>query len=286
MRFRFGDVEFGGLGSSLIVSGFDPGSMQVRSQDEDAALRDGVLPGKDFFGGATWRFDLVTNGASMADALAVDAALSRAWKDAEVRLTPLATVPLSYEVGGRWRRVYGRPDAYIGLNGDVRAAQGGGRITADFRVLDPRHYSDEERSTRLSIVPASTGGLRSPLVAPLSTTRSSAPRAGLVSNDGDYATALAVTFHGPVSDPWVRSARGWEAGLIGALAYDQSVTLDGRTGTVLRQDGAPVPGMVSRATRMSRLTLPPGGSELTFGGTDPTGTAYVDLTWRHAYSSI
>lgn len=285
MMFRYQGVEFGGA-SDLIVRSFDPGQIELRYVDTPRPLKDGLIVGRDFLGGTTWAFDIVTDAESLGGALAASAALERAWKDPVVRAQANRPSPLSYELGGRWRRVYGRPGPYAGPNGDVLTVQGGARIVCDFRVTDPRHYDETEQHVHLAIVPATTGGLEAPLVAPLATVRSGEPRAGLVRNTGDAAAPLRVTFNGPVQDPWVRAAAGWEIGLLGTLAYDEQVTVDALLGTVERSDGQPAPGMLTRATRLTNSVLPPGDSELTFGGTDPTGTASVDLYWRNAHTTI
>lgn len=285
MRFRFGGVEFGGQ-DTLWMTGFDPGAVDVRSEDQARPQRDGDMVGRDFLGGTTWRLDMTTDQQDLTSALAVAAALEAAWKNPAVRLNPLVKVPLSYQVDGRWRRVYGRPDRYQGFAETLATLQGVGHVTCDFRVTDPLTYDDEASTVTLTIVPASTGGLEAPLVAPLSTVRSSAPRAGLVVNRGDAPTPLGVTFYGPVTDPWVRAAAGWEVALIGSLAYDQAVMVDPMGGTVTRQDGAPAAGLLTRRTRLSGTALAPGTNELTFGGTDSTGTARAVLSWRNAYYSI
>jgi hypothetical protein len=286
MMFRFGGVEFGGRTGPLIVTDFDPGSAALVVNDHQRPNRDGVMSGRDYLGGRTWAFDISTNRRDVLGALESSGALEAAWKNRKVRLRPNVNVPLSYEVGGRWRRVYGRPNNYAGPKGDVLAERGVGRIVADFRVNDPLHYDEAETVVVLTIVPAAAGGLRTPLVAPLSTVRSSAPRVGLVDNTGDGETPLKVTFHGPVVNPWVRAAAGWEIGLTGTLAYDVSVTVDAMAGTVKRSDGASVAGMLTRKTRLSSAVLPVGRSDVTFGGADITGTATATLAWRNAYQSI
>jgi len=43
---------------------------------------------------------------------------------------------------------------------------------------------------------------------------------------------------------------------------------------------------LTRKTRMSTTRLQPGTTVLSFGGTDPTGTATATLSWRNAYTSI
>lgn len=286
MRFVFGGVEFGGPSGPLLVTGFTPGPAEIRSGDQPAPGRDGVLAGRDFLGSATWAFDLATNREDLAGARETAGALESVWLDPAVRLNPAVKVPLSYEIDGEWRRVYGRPGQFVGPGADVLATLGAGKVTCDFRVLDPARYDDEETSVVLTIVPATTGGLQAPLAAPLSTVRSSAPRAGQVTNTGDLPTPLKVTFHGPITNPWVRAADGLEVGLTGSLAYDQTVTVDPLAGTVTRQDGTPAAGLLTRKTQLTATLLQPGPTELTFGGTDPTGTAKAVLSWRNAHTSI
>lgn len=285
MKFRYRGVDFGGPSGFLIVTGFTPGAAEIRGGDLPRPNRDGTIAGRDFLGSATWAFDLSTNRKALTEALATAGALERAWKDPAVRLSPNTLAILSYELDGRWRRVYGRPGPFTGPKGDVLAKLGVGKVTCDFKVHNPTYFDDTESSVTLTIVPATTGGLTFPTVFPWATVRSSAPRAGRVVNTGDASTPIKVVFKGPITDPWVRSPSGWEVGLNGTLAYDQTVAVDPLAGTVLR-GSTPVNGMLTAKTRLSNTLIPPGTSDLTFGGTDLTGTATATLIWRNAYTSI
>lgn len=284
MRFRFDGVEFGDR-LPLFVTGFDAGNTEYRSNDVERSQGDGLIAGRDFLGGRTWGLSLSTNMPDLPDALTLESRLAAAWHNPKHRNKSLALVPLSYELGGRWRRVYGRPSRYAGINGDIYSVQGAGQIECDFKVHDPRYFDDWETVRRLPIVPASTGGLKAPLIGPLSTVRSGADRAGYVNNTGTAATPLKVVFKGPVTNPYVRAAAGWEIALKGTLRAGQSVVVDAFAGTVLR-GSSPVAGLLTRKTRLSSAVLPVGISDLTFGGVDPTGTAEVELRWRNAYYSI
>lgn len=288
MRFKLGAVEFSGevdATGPLTVRDFEPGGAEVRNQDTERAQQDGLIVGRDLLGGRVWSWSISAHGTDLAGVLAANAVLEREWRDPS-RLLPGITTPLSYLTDGRWRRVYGRPGRYTGPTPDYLAIGGLGRVVCDFRVTDPLYYDDAESSVKLTIVPATAGGLESPLASPLSTVRSSAPRAGLVTNTGNAPAALKVTFHGPITNPWVRSSAGLEVGLNGTLAYDETVTVDPQSGEVTRGDGAPAGGMLTRKTQLSATLLQPGTTELTFGGTDPTGTATATLAWRNAFTSI
>ena len=288
MRFKLGAVEFSGEGDAtgpLVVREFEPGGADVRDQDAERAQQDGLIVGRDLLGGRLWSWAISARGNDLSDVLAANALLEGAWRD-PARLKPGVTTPLSYLTDGRWRRVYGRPGRFTGITPDYLAMSGLGRIVCDFRVTDPRYYDDDDTSVVLTIVPATTGGLMTPLAAPLSTVQSSAPRAGIVNNLGDADTPLKVKFQGPVSNPWVRSTDGMEIGLNTTLASDESITVDPLAGTVTRNGGASAAGLLTRKTRMSATLLTPGTTELTFGGTDPTGTAKATLYWRNAYNSI
>lgn len=286
MRFILGGVTFSGesLDEALMVREFEPGGEEQRTNDTDRAQRDGVTPGRDLLGGSTWSWSISARGNNLSDVLAANAELKGAWRPYP-RLAPGVKIPLSYLIDGRWRRVYGRPGRYTGPVPDFIAESGIGHIVCDFRVMDPLHYADAESSEVLTIVPASIGGLEAPLMAPLTTVGSGAPRAGFVTNEGDAPTPLKVKFKGPIVDPWVRTSSGMEVGLLGSLAYDQTVTVDPLAGTVLR-GSTPVNGMLSGKTRLSTSLLQPGTTELSFGGTDLTGTATATLLWRDAYKSL
>jgi hypothetical protein len=77
-----------------------------------------------------------------------------------------------------------------------------------------------------------------------------------------------------------------EVGLNATLAYDQTITVSPRDGTVTWQNGAPAGGILTRKTRLSATLLQPGSTSFSFGGTDQTGTATATLSWRNAYASI
>ncbi|QUC01226.1 hypothetical protein [Cellulosimicrobium cellulans] len=283
--FEVAGVGFGTRpGDLVLVRSFEPGTQDLENQDAANPVGDGVLVGRDRARATTWSWELFTNERDEPSARAAVAPLAAAWRSATA-LPPGELMTLRYFVAGRWRRVYGRPRRWAPPVSGPALAAGRADVVCDFRVTDPLHYDDDEQTVTLQIVPPTTGGLLAPLVAPLSTARSSAPAARFITVRGDAPAPVRVTFHGPVKDPWVRGT-GWEVGLVGSIAYDGRVVVDTRTTTVLRADGASVAGMLSRRTRLAELRLAPGPHELTFGGIDPTGTAAATVAWRDAHYSL
>jgi len=286
LRIRYAGIELGERTGNLLITDFDPGDTEITMADTKTPMGDGVIVGRDFLGGKTWGFTLATNQTNIESARRVAGALGAAWADPAVRLVPGAVRPLSYRIGDQWRRVYGRPGRWADPKPDVRAVQGLAIVACDFRVVDPRHYAEDESVVTLTVVPQASGGLRFPARVPFRFNARGGVRVGLVDNRGDTKTPLSVTFQGPCRDPKVVAAAGWEVGLVGSLAYDVSVTVDALTKTVTRSDGAQVPGMLTRATQLSKAELPVGQSDITFTCVDETSTAKAVLVYRDAYSTI
>lgn len=286
MIFEIGGVSaYGGEeDESLVIVDFDTGDFELKQQFTQLPWQDGVVPGSDFLGEATWSWELAARGEDLAEVLAAAAQLKRVWR-APSRKVPGAVVPLRYYLAGRWRRVYGRPGHIETPKPDYLALDGYGRFGAEFHVTRAAHYDDVEQSVPITIVPATTGGLKAPLRAPLSTARSSDPRAGLLTNSGDTETPVTIRFVGPIGWPLIKASTGWEIGLSAVLAHDDVVVVDPIEGTVTK-NGVPAPGLLSPRSRVKEALLQPGITEMTFTGTDLTGTAVAVMSWRSAYTSI
>lgn len=255
---------------------FSPGTYEVRSQDAPMPLRDGLIMGRDYLDAPAWTWTLPVETVADVQRMAA------AWRPA---LSPWETVPLRYFTQGRWRRVYGRPRRFTPPSlGTLEMSVGVESLLCDFQLSDPSHYDDGLSSVTYSGVGQTAGGLVAPLRAPLSTRRVSGASARFVTVGGDAPTPLAVRFTGPSITPRLWTADGRiDIRLSGSIAYDQSVTIDARQQTVIRSDGASVPGMLSPHTRMADLVLPPGVHELFFSG---AAEASVTVAWRNAWRSL
>lgn len=284
MQFELSGVTLSAEGSGqLVVTGFDPGDHQLRSEDVEVDGRAGAIPSVDVAGVRTWQFDVAAFGDSDVEALARIAELAAVWRPGALS-RPGELVPLRYELAGRWRRVYGRPGTWADPDGSF-LPQGQAEAMASFRILDPAYYDDVEDSVVLGIVPAESALLMFPATPPFTWRSAGGEQSRFAVVGGDAVTRPRITFRGPVTRPWVRIG-GVLVELTGTIAYDDSITIDAASRTVKRADGSRAGGIISPRTRITDLVLAPGSHEVTFGGTDITGTATVEVAWRSSYNSI
>lgn len=282
-----GDFELNGYkfsgnpNAALYVVGLGLGVLAVRDQDVDNPTGDGRVFGQDWDSGPTWAFEFRVGPGLVDVTLAELARVAKAWRSAP--RGPGQESVLRYAVGSRTRRVYGRP-RQLAPDPTLLHALGYLAATGEFVTADGYHYADEADSVRLSLVPGNAGGLVSPLISPLTTVAGS-QRQGIVQVEGDAPSPMEITFYGPITNPGV-SSTGWSIRLNASLAYDQSVTLDTRKGTVRRNDGANLAGSLSRTSYLPDARLQPGTREIIFTGTDATGTSSCSVSWRPAFYSF
>ena len=283
-QFELAGVQWGSnLPIYIEDGGFDPGTAEPRSQSVPRPMGDGSLFGVDYMGAPTWAWNFAVNMTTEGSALDTLGSLTTAWRNNAGRIVPGSSLPLRYNLGGRTRRVYGRPRRIsVKMDDDIDAGHIPGVM--DFELEDHLHYDDVEQSIVLTLVNASTGGWVFPNTFPIFTEGSSS-RQGSINVDGDALTHFQAVIQGPVSAPSLVGS-GWAFDLSSSLTAGQSVTVDTRTATVLRNDGASLAGALSRRSKVGRARLRPGGQELVFTGADPTGSARCTVKWRPANHSL
>lgn len=282
---RNGDFDLNGYviagddSRPVYAVGVDLGVAEHRTQDEFNPHGQDRYFGQDQLSGPTWTLELrAERNITTEQALAALAGVTRAWRAAPDG--PGEESTLRYMAGGRIRRVYGRPRAFT-ADPNLLYSLGYLSMGAQFVTADTLHYDDVEDRLTVGLVPGNAGGLRAPLIGPLTTVRGG-QRQGLVLVEGDAPAPMRVVIQGPVTNPVV-SSTGWRIALTGTLAYDQTVTIDTRKGTVRRNDGADLGGWLSRTTFLPEARLRPGTREIVFSGTDATGTATATVHWRPTY---
>lgn len=283
--FSLDGFEFG-AGTEVKVRAFDSGSRMIKDDDWPVPGGHGVLMGRDTVQGAEWTFDLVVKGGGGADTFDLAESLRGMW---ERQHEPGALSVLRYALPGRVRRVYGRPRRFAPTGGAVKEGWHWNHypVLATFRLADALSYDDEARVLSLGLVAAPQGGVVLPETLPWVLAGREGRRDGQVTVEGRAEVPFTLTFHGPASGSasgWWAEGPGWRVDLAASLAWDQTATVDTRTGTVTRSDGVSLAGAARGRFLTARLR--PGTSEVSWGANDPTNTARLSLTHRPGYHSL
>lgn len=286
-------LAFGTVATGIVLS--KPADIALPALtvgDQPRPGEDGLAYGRDFYeSGSLLTFDLgVDTVDDPTDRHAANlgrvGALRAAWRADSVRTTPGGYAMLRTRTAGRTRVFFGRPRRMAPTNAKL-VRQGYTSVIADFQCVDDLVYDDLLRQVDVRLAAPSSGGLLAPLASPLSTVAASAGLPGAFTIGGTAPAWVAVTVHGPVSEPEVRIAGQWSTKLLTTLFYDTTVTVDPQpwsrqasTGT-----GASVAGTLSRdSRRLSAMRLPPGTYQLVLSGTDATGTARASVSWRDCWT--
>lgn len=285
-QFEVGGVVFG-LDAPVMVltSGFKPSGSSWRTQDFEHPQGDGGVPGRDYQAVGTFGFEMFADGTDEASALAQAAQLRNVWPAEGLVRTPRALTPLRYRLGGRTRRVYGRPRRWTpGPTTDL--VNGYLDITADFAIFDPLFYDDAEESISFNMAEQTTGGggFRTPFRMPMRTVGVATPTGRAAFVGGDRETWPIIELTGGIN-PWVE-INGWRAKVVRSLNWDETVTIDTRpwvrsstiNGGFARLD---------RGSRISKMRLSPKGRNMVmFGNDSPLSPANVTVRWHNANSSL
>lgn len=288
MYIKIGSVQAGGRNDEpLNIENFTAPTTDLRENLVDRPNGDGSMIGKTYLGNSSWGFDITTNMSNLQEAVAEANKLEREWKKEFSRLTSNRPQALLYSLTGeRWFKVWGRCGKFTGITPDVLATKGVGKITADFTQTHIPHYSATDSSATINFVAPISGGITSPITAPITTSGSGGESARFVDNDGDLPTELKITFHGPISNPALRSGQGWEVSYRGSISEGDYVTIDPLMGTVKAKNGSSRAGNLGTKVRLSKVKLPPGQSELFLQGSDSTALSKVVVTWNSAYTGL
>lgn len=296
MLVHYAGAELGTLDhrvGEVGVSSIDFSYPEIRFADEAREARDGVMPGRDYFGARTISIECWTNGATMRDARRSAAAVLSRWRDAGVRLAAGVLAPLDFQAvdDPTVRRVYGRPRRADDPDFGVVMRQGKAKFTLEFEVMDPLFYAGGDGgldSATINVVAGSSGtGWIFPLTWPVRTEHVAERREGALQITGELPTAAVISFHGPGRRFSLDGSRGWHVGLNPSveLAYDEVLTIDPLAGTVTDNFGRDRYGALDRRSRLTGIMLRPGVENVFFSAEDQSNTAYATVSWRPAFST-
>lgn len=285
--FDFGTLAF----NYPLKTQVDIGSVDTTVQDQRHPSSDGMIMGRDSFGGFDMTFTITTIPEfplpvkPWEDALDLFGAMQAAWRADAIRRTPGQYASLTNL--DRNRRVYGRPRKIAAKTTDLR--QGLMGVVASFQTNDPNFYDETEKLAIITPVPPAGGGFTTPLTPPFSTAGSADEIAPTV-NDGNLETWPIIKFHGPGRAHSLSLLDGsdvlWTIKVPDEIKYDEVLTVDtrpwSRSATI---NGKPANGRI-RGTRLEECTIPVGTFDFQYKVTDASGTAFADIRWRDAYASL
>lgn len=160
-------VAFGiGRAVSCEAEGFDPGSADWLVQDQDDPFSGVTRVGRDVRKGPTWTWSLFVNQYSETDALEALSDLAEAWSPDDLDTGDV--MALRYMIGGRVRRVYGRPRRFASPPNN-KILSGMIDVTADFKLIDPNYYGDSPEQISVGTTYTSEGGFVFPVTFPVLT---------------------------------------------------------------------------------------------------------------------
>jgi hypothetical protein len=188
---------------------------------------------------------------------------------------------------GATRVVFGRPGRITPADEELLNL---GRldVVMDFRCIDNKCYADVETTNAISIIPPSSGGLRSPLTDPL-TTFGRGEGVGVLEVGGDVEAWLVSLITGPITGPVVDVPLLWKASLDYQLYATENILIDPQpwSRSVRKNGFANMRGKLTPdSPYLSEMLILPGAHEVLLRGIDPTGTASLVTTHRDAFLTL
>lgn len=286
-QFQLEGLTFGlGCPIGLKDGGWVPGAAALRTQDADRPTGDGVRMGKDYRGSATWSFSLFTTAATEEEAWDAVAELAGVWDADEARGESERVLPLTYQVAGKTRMVYGRPRRWTATP-DNTSMVGLINIECDFDLTHHLIFDATEQSKEISIGPRldEEAGLSVPFEPPFTTGVGASERETIIKVGGAVSTPITVEFHGPISGAKLQVGP-WTAALVDPVPDDDPVTIDARpwVASATKKSGGGV-RLEARETQISKMWLPKGEHNVVLTGYDPSVTSRVVISWHDAYRS-
>jgi hypothetical protein len=279
-----------GRNTSYTVAVADHTSVEESVADAVVSGGDGIRFGRDFINGRIITFDLnvltpYTAGAPQS--LSTLEEFAARWRNDWIRTKAGEVCELRYRIGGRTRKVYGRPRKFAATTG--RAHQGWIPATAEFQCIDDKYYDDVPISEVVPMSNAGTNGRAYPREYPYTYGTHGETRPSVINVEGSVAAVPVIKIFGPIINPEVQQVGGWRIKFPGVtLLFDQSITIDPRhwVRAVYRENDTNMAGKMDAASpTMSQMWLEPGEHQLVLKGIDPTARARLEVQAHFAHAS-
>jgi hypothetical protein len=276
--FQFGSFVFGGAGSVYQITSVDglESLPDIRNQDDNRGYNDGMFTGRDFLGGRTLTFEIMTfagggNSAHTNFNLLQSALVpqSSGTQTLSFQMSP-SDSPYQFSARVRGRLTTVDPEYTYGFI----------RSQYTFFCPDPRYYSDT--ATTASLTPTPALGRTYDRTYNLVYGGGSIATSTTITNIGNWITYPVITITGPVTNPTIGNIT---TGQYMAVNYNVTNTdtlvidLDNKLITL---NGTSARNLVAGNSQW--FGAPPGVSNFTFTGTNYLiGTTTATVVYRSAW---
>lgn len=278
-----------GIGADVSVNedGFDTGDAEWITQDSQNNRRGTNIPGRDVKGAKTWVWASHVNRDDVDEALETLEEFETAWDPEELVLEPGAVTALRYRIGGRDRRIFGRPRRFSAppnnqiLNGYVP-------VTHDFQKVDAYTYDD--LATTVVIPFASEPGISGfefPVTFPVMTIPADETEQAFYVG-GSRRAFPVIRFYGPWTNPSI-ATDDWRIDWKGSVANGGFIEIDARPWrlTTLNHSGASAVDGLPKNFHYEDIWLRPKTQvQARLGGVATGAGAYATVSWRNTYRGI
>lgn len=278
-----------GIGQTVSVDGegFDPGDAEWLTQTSQNSRRGVRGFGRDIKGAKTWTWASHINRDDVEGALETLEEFEDAWAPEALMLQPGVVTGLRYRVGGRDRRVFGRPRRFSAPPSN-RILGGYVPVTHDFELADSNTYDDLATTV---IIPFASepgaSGFQFPVIFPMITLPSDETEQAFYVG-GTRRAYPVIRFYGPWTNPSI-TTDDWALSWAGSIPNGGWIEIDARPWmlTVLNQSGASAVAGLPKTTMLEDIWLAPKTQiQARLGGIATGGGAYASVSWRNTYLGL
>lgn len=276
--FQFGSFVFGGANSVHQINSVDglESLPDLRTQDDNRGYNDGMFSGRDFLGGRTLTFEIMTfagNGNSaQTNFNLLQAALIPQQSGTTVLSFQLSASdnPYRFNARVRSRTTSVNPEYTYGFI----------KSQYTFFCPDPRYYSDTATTASMSPQPAL--GRTYNRTYNLVYGGGSISTSTTITNSGSWTTYPTITISGPVTNPTIGNITTGQYMTVNYnLTNTDSLVID-LDQKLITLNGSSARNLVAGNSQW--FGAPPGVSNFYFTGTNYTvGTTSASVTYRSAW---
>ena len=282
-QFAFNSLLFGGVGQGVQVLSVDglEDMPSLRTQDDSAGYRDGMVTGRDFLGGRTITFNLQI----MSDVNAPMQTYLQALKTNLVEQQYGTNVMQFWLPNRSLQRVNCRVRKRV-VTIDPNYVYGQAFAAVEMFCPDPRIYDDAALTATFN--PAAALGRVYPRVYPMvyNVSTGSVGNVQTLTNNGNVTTYPTFTVTGPCSNPYIyNQATGQFLSFNVTLGANDVLyaDTDSKAVTLSISGGTPAPARNVLVNGSSWFGISPGSTTISFTTGAYTSGSLMTMNYRSAY---